>query len=85
MNREQYIEMIKTGNFNINIFYEYYTLFNKNESYKFNLEEFNIWFQQYINFKEISNSMINTIREYYDVKFNITKVLDRQGNIITFR
>ena len=44
MSRERYIEMVKTGNFDLNIFYDYYTEFNTNDSYKFSPEEFQMWF-----------------------------------------
>lgn len=81
MNREQYIEMVKTGNFDVSVFYEYYNEFNANELFKFSLEEFNIWFSQYVGFIGIG-SVMNSIRRYYDSKFNLISVLDKNGNII---
>ena len=81
MSREQYIEMIKTGNFDISLFYEYYNEFNINELFKFSLEEFHMWFNQYISFIGIG-SVVNTIRKHYDSKFNLISVLDKNGNVI---
>jgi hypothetical protein len=81
MKREQYIEMIKTGNFDISIFYEYYTEFNTNELFKFNLGEFHMWFNQYVSFIGMGN-VVNTIRKHYDSKFQLASLLNKDGNII---
>jgi hypothetical protein len=37
MNREQYIEMLKTNRFDISLIYEYYNTFNKNTSFTFDI------------------------------------------------
>lgn len=79
--RHQYIEMIKTGNFDMNIFYKYYSEFNKNELFKFSISEFNMLFNNYINIVGV-NSVLNTIRNYYDDKFNIITLLDKEGKLI---
>jgi len=83
MNREQYIEMVKTGNFDLNIFYEYYNEFNTNESFKFNINEFQALFNQYISLLGIAGA-VNTIREYYDVKFSLVKLLNKDGSLISY-
>ena len=79
--RHQYIEMIKTGNFDMNIFYEYYSEFNKNELFKFSINEFNMLFNNYINIIGV-NGAISTIRNYYDNKFNIITLSDKEGKLI---
>jgi hypothetical protein len=79
--RHQYIEMIKTGNFDMNIFYEYYSEFNKNELFKFPINEFNMLFNNYINIIGV-NGAISTIRNYYDNKFNIITLSDKEGKLI---
>jgi hypothetical protein len=79
--RHQYIEMIKTGNFDMNIFYEYYSEFNKNELFKFPINEFNMLFNNYINIIGV-NGAISTIRNYYDNKFNIITLSNKEGQLI---
>jgi len=79
--RHQYIEMIKTGNFDMNIFYEYYSEFNKNELFKFPINEFNMLFNNYINIIGV-NGAISTIRNYYDNKFNVITLSDKEGKLI---
>ncbi len=79
--RHQYIEMIKTGNFDMNLFYEYYSEFNKNELFKFLINEFNMLFNNYINIIGV-NGAINTIQNYYNNKFNIIILSDKEGKLI---
>jgi len=79
--RHQYVEMIKTGNFDVNVFYDYYSEFNKNELFKFSINEFNMLFNNYINIIGINNAL-NTIRKYYDSKFNIITLSDAEGKLI---
>jgi hypothetical protein len=79
--RHQYIEMIKTGNFDMNIFYDYYSEFNENALFKFSINEFNMLFNNYINIIGINNAL-NTIRKYYDNKFNIITLSDAEGKLI---
>ena len=73
--------MIKTGNFDMNIFYDYYSEFNDNALFKFSPNEFNMLFNKYINIIGIDNAL-NTIRNYYDNKFNIVTLLDTEGKLI---
>lgn len=79
--RHQYVEMIKTGNFDMNVFYDYYSEFNENALFKFSINEFNMLFNNYINIIGINNSL-NTIRKYYDNKFNIITLSDAEGKLI---
>jgi hypothetical protein len=79
--RHQYVEMIKTGNFDVNVFYDYYSEFNENALFKFSINEFNMLFNNYINIIGINNAL-NTIRKYYDNKFNIITLSDAEGKLI---
>jgi hypothetical protein len=79
--RHQYVEMIKTGNFDVNVFYDYYSEFNENALFKFSINEFNMLFNNYINIIGINNAL-NTIRKYYDNKFNIVTLSDAEGKLI---
>jgi hypothetical protein len=79
--RHQYVEMIKTGNFGMNVFYDYYSEFNENALFKFSINEFNMLFNNYINIIGINNAL-NTIRKYYDNKFNIVTLSDAEGKLI---
>ena len=79
--RHQYIEMIKTGNFDVNIFYEYYSEFNKNELFKFSFNEFHTLFNNYISIIGVNNAL-STIRNHYDSKFNIIILSDKEEQLI---
>ena len=79
--RHQYVEMIKTGNFDVNVFYDYYSEFNENALFKFSINEFNMLFNNYINIIGINNAL-STIRKYYDNKFNIVTLSDIEGKLI---
>lgn len=79
MNREQYIEMVKTNRFDISLIYEYYNTFNKNKSFTFDLNTFQQLFMQYMGFGGVS---VDTVREYYDFKFKVTYLYDKKQQII---
>jgi len=79
--RHQYVEMIKTGNFDVNVFYDYYSEFNENVLFKFSINEFNMLFNNYINIIGINNAL-STIQKYYDSKFNIITLSDAEGKLI---
>lgn len=81
MDRNQYLNYLKTGQFDIYIFYSYYTEHNKKEEYNFSLAEFHSIFNQYISTCG-TNSAIATVKQYYDVKFEIVEALDKEGKII---
>ena len=59
------------------------TEFNTNESFKFNINEFQALFNQYISLLGIAGA-VNTIREYYDVKFSLVKLLNKDGSLISY-
>jgi hypothetical protein len=79
MNREQYIEMLKTNRFDISLIYEYYNTFNKNTSFTFDINTFQQLFMQYMGFGGFN---VDTVREYYDTKFKIVYLHDKTGQII---
>jgi hypothetical protein len=79
MNREQYIEMVKTNRFDISLIYEYYNTFNKNKSFTFDLNTFQQLFMQYMGFGGVS---VDAVREYYDFKFKVTYLYDKKQQII---
>lgn len=71
MDREQYLEMRKNNNISLDIFYKYYI---ENTS---RIMDY-ITFQQL--FPLFFNQNSNMILEYLDKKFNITTLLNKQGN-----
>lgn len=79
MNREQYIEMLKTDKFDISLMYEYYNIFNKNASFAFDLNTFQQLFMQYMSFKGFN---ADAIKNYYDIKFEIIRLYDKNQKII---
>ena len=79
MSREQYIEMLKTNRFDISLIYEYYNIFNKNTSFTFDINTFQQLFMQYMGFGGVS---VDAVREYYDSKFKITYLYDKNQQIL---
>jgi len=76
MNKEQYIQMRKSGQYDLAWFYQYY-LENKDEkkeTYPFEVfhQAFNMYFQFSGKF----------VLEYLDKKMDITKIEDQQGNLL---
>ena len=76
MNREQYIQMRRTGQYDLGWFYQYY-LENKDknkEIYPFEVfhHAFNIYFQMHGGF----------ILDYMDKKMDVSKIENEQGNLI---
>jgi len=81
MNKEQYLNYLKSGNFDIHIFYDYYKEHNKKEEYNFSIEDFNICFNQFASLRGVNNA-IATVKQYYDIKFGIIEVKNKKGIII---
>lgn len=81
MDKNQYLNYFKTGQFDIQIFYNYYIEHNKKEEYNFSLLEFHSHFNQYVSIYGTNNA-IATIKQYYDVKFEIVEVLNKEGKVI---
>ena len=76
MNRDQYIQMRRTGQYDLGWFYQYY-LENKDknkEIYPFEVfhHAFNMYFQMHGGF----------ILDYMDKKMDVSKIENEQGNLI---
>lgn len=83
MNREEYLVMLNNRELNISCFHDYYTIFNIKENMKFSLEQFLPLFQTYINMIGIGN-IVQKVRQYYEQKFNIIIVLDKNEKEIYY-
>jgi hypothetical protein len=81
MDRKHYLHCLRTNQFDAHVFYDYYKEHNKREEYNLDLMEFHNLFNQYVSTFGI-NSAINTVKQYYDVKFEIVEVLDKEGKVI---
>ena len=76
MNRDQYLQMRRTGQYDLGWFYQYY-LENKNkdkDTYPFTVfqQAFNMYFQMNGGF----------ILEHMDKKMDVTKIENEKGNLI---
>jgi hypothetical protein len=80
MNREEYIELRNLGNIDFELFYEYYTTHCTEPIIK-TIEEFIQAFIQWLN--RLINPTFDKVFEYYDNKFNVTKVI-QNNQIIKF-
>lgn len=76
MNRDQYIQMRKTGQYDLGWFYQYYLeKKDKNrDTYPFEIfqQAFNMYFQMNGGF----------ILDYMDKKIEVTKIENEQGNLL---
>ena len=59
--------------------YEYYNIFNKNTSFTFDINTFQPLFMQYMGF---GGFIVDTVREYYDTKFKIVYLHDKNQQIL---
>jgi len=76
MNRDQYIQMRKSGQYDLAWFYQYY-LENKSpdkDTYPFEVfqQAFNMYFQMNGGF----------VLDYMDKKMGVTKIENQQGNLL---
>ena len=76
MNRDQYIQMRRTGQYDLGWFYQYY-LENKNKDrvtppFEAFHQAFNMYFQMHGGF----------ILEHMDKKMDVTKIENEKGNLI---
>lgn len=80
MTKEEYLEFRKT--LSINLLYEYYKeKFDKNEHSPFLL------FEQFIQTIQLwpgTKFAFDKVWEYYDEKFSVVKLLDKEGNLIKY-
>ena len=81
--KEQYLNYLRNGSFDIIVFYEYYNEFNTKPGYSFSLEDFNNIFSHYIRTGGYNN-VVNTIRSHYSRKFNVYEVTDKIGKIVGY-
>lgn len=83
MNRDQYIEMIKSGQFNIDVsvLYEIYNKYKIKSSPVFDMNTFYQLIREYVQIVG-TNGIIETLKTYYDSKFNITYLYDKNQKII---
>ena len=80
MTREKYIEIRNTNSIDFELFYEYYTTYCTEPLIK-TLEEFIPAFIQYLN--NLLNPQFTRVFEYYDAKFNVTKII-QNNQVIKF-
>jgi hypothetical protein len=76
MDREKYIQMRKSGQYDLAWFYQYY-LENKNKDkstlpFEIFQQAFNMYFQIHGGF----------VLEYMDIKMEVTKLENEQGNLL---
>jgi hypothetical protein len=76
--RDQYVSMVNSGNYNMEIIYEYYNIFNIKEELKFDFNNFVSLINHYFNMVG-TNGVITSIRNYYDSIFNIVTFTDKEG------
>jgi hypothetical protein len=83
MNRDQYIEMIKSGQFNIDVsvLYEIYNKYKIKSAPVFDMNTFYQLIREYVQIVG-TNGIIETLKTYYDSKFNITYLYDKNQKII---
>jgi predicted transcriptional regulator len=83
MNREQYIEMLKSGQFNIdiNVLYEIYNQINRKSMFTFDVNTFYQLVREYVQVMG-TNGVIETLKTYYDSKFKITYLYNKNQQII---
>jgi len=76
MNREKYIQMRKSGQYDFGLFYQYY-LDNKDSNkqtlpFEIFVQAFRMYFQM----------TAKDVVDYLDKKFEVQKIEDEQGNIL---
>lgn len=83
MNREQYIEMLKSGQFNIdiNVLYEIYNQINRKSMFTFDINTFNQLIREYVQVMG-TNGIVEILKNHYDAYFKIIYLRDKQNNII---
>jgi len=83
MTKERYLQHLRSGMFDVHVFYQYYNEFNTKDKHKFGLEEFNNLFGMYLQMVGYNN-VVNTVTSYYSHKFNVYEVKDKNGKIIGY-
>lgn len=75
MNREQYVQMRRTGQYDFGLFYQYY-LQEKNNT---DTIPFEIFVQAFRMYFQINGG---AVVEFLDKKFEVQKIEDQQGNLL---
>ena len=83
MDKQFYLSCLKTGNFTIDVFYDYYKEHNKKKEYNFDMITFNNFFNQFVSIYGV-NKAIDAVKQYYNTKFNIIRVLNKEGMIVGY-
>lgn len=84
MDREQYVEMLKNNQFNvdINLLYEIYKQKAEGKyEIVFDLDNFNQFIKEYVRIVGTSG-IIQTLKDHYDRQFEIIYLKDKQNNIV---
>jgi hypothetical protein len=76
MNREQYVQMRKSGQYDLAWFYQYYL---KNKDEKKETYPFEVFHQAFNMYFQFSGKFV---LEYLDKKMDVTKIEDQQGNLL---
>ena len=76
MNRDEYIQMRKTGQYDLAWFYQYYLEHKDKNKQTYPFEVFHQAFNMYFQFDG------KFILEYLDKKMEVTKIENEQGNLL---
>lgn len=76
MNREQYVQMRKSGQYDLAWFYQYY-LENKDKSKE--TYPFEVFHQAFSMYFQMNGG---GVLEYLDKKMEVSKIEDQQGNLL---
>ena len=75
MNKEQYIQMRRTGQYDFGLFYQYYLQERNNRD----TIPFEIFVQAFRMYFQINGG---AVVEFLDKKFEVQKIEDQQGNLL---
>ncbi len=75
MNKEQYVQMRRTGQYDFGLFYQYYLQERNNRD----TIPFEIFVQAFRMYFQING---RAVVEFLDKKFEVQKIEDQQGNLL---
>jgi hypothetical protein len=88
MTKKDFQKYVKNEMYPVDMFHSYYEEFNLNDSFKFSLEEFSKYFNQYLAllYNRRDELVFNVIR-YYSIKFDVSLpskvfLLTKEGQVI---
>ena len=76
MDREKYIQMRRTGQYDLGWFYQYFLENKEKDKSTIPFEVFNQAFNMYFQMNGAA------VLEYLDKKMDVTKIEDQQGNLL---